>query len=142
MRSQLLFSVFVGIAVSGCGQCEYSCVPQNTADLESPDDEVWHEVPYHLVETKADGSHVIQYVVEVMHSESQITTDANGQEEIHTVMVPFHEERLATVAPGEDISEFLSGYADGKIVNRGPNARFDDHVEAAPAPAPPAPSES
>ena len=136
MRTELLFSVFVGIAVSGCGQCEYSCVPQNTVDTESPDDWVWHEVPYHLVETMPDSSHVVQYAVEIMKPETQFTMDSNGREEIRSVMVPMVEQRITTIPPGEDISEFLSGYADGKIVNREPIAHFDDYVE--PAPAPPA----
>lgn len=140
MRTQILFSVFVGIAVSGCGQCEYSCVPQNAADAESPDDWAWHEVPYHLVETRPDGSHVVQYCVEVMVDETHSKTGQNGQEEIYVVKVPMTKEQRATIPPGEDISSFLSEYADGKIINREPSAHFDKYVE--PAPAPPALPES
>ena len=136
MRLQLLFSVFVGIAVSGCGNFEHSLVPQNSADTESTEDLVWHEVPYHLVETMSDGTQVVQYAVEFMKLETQLTVDNNGREEARSVMVPAVEELIATVPPGEDISQFLSGYVDGRIVNRAPSAHFDEQAE--PAPAPPA----
>jgi hypothetical protein len=136
MRLQLLFSVFMGIAISGCGNFEHSLVPQNSADPESPEDLVWHEVPYHLVETKPDGTQVVQYAVEFMKLETQLMVDNNGQEEARSVMVPAVEELIATVPPGEDISQFLSGYVDGRIVNQAPSAHFDELAE--PAPAPPA----
>jgi hypothetical protein len=124
----------MGIAVSGCGNSEHSRVPENTANTESPDDLGLHDVPYHLVETMPDGSHVVQYCVETMHPKTEIITDINGREEVRTVMVTMIEERSATVPPGEDISEFLSWHADGKIVNQEPSARFDDYVDPAPAP--------
>lgn len=81
-----------------------------------------------------DSSHVVQYAVEIMKPETQFTMDSNGREEIRSVMVPMVEQRITTIPPGEDISEFLSGHADGKIVNREPSARFDDYVDPAPAP--------
>ena len=86
MRSQLLFSVFVGIAVSGCGQCEYSGVPQNTADAESPDEFIPDDIPFSLIETEEDGSQVIQYYVEVMHPKTEIITVINGREEIRELL--------------------------------------------------------
>lgn len=136
MRTQLLFSVLMGIAVCGCGNSEHSRVPENTANTESSDEWFWHDVPYHLVETMPDGSHVVQYCVVVMFDEVRSKTVENGREEIYVVKVPKVEEQIATVPPGEDISEFLSEYVDGKIVNREPIAHFDEYVE--PAPAPPA----
>lgn len=129
-----MFSVFIGIAISGCGDFEHSLVPQNTADTESPEDLVWHEVPYHLVETMPDGTQVVQYAVEFMKLEMRLTVDDNGREEARSMMVPTVEKRIATVLPGGDISQFLSGYIDGRIVNRAPSAHFDEHAEPAPAP--------
>ena len=134
MRTQLLFSVLVGIAVSGCGQCEYSCVPQNTVDAESPDEFIPDDVPFSLIETEEDGSQVIQYYVEVMHPKTEIITDINGREEVRTVMVTMVEERIATVPPREDISEFLRMNAGGRIIDYEPDVLFDDYVDPAPAP--------
>ena len=118
MRTQFLFSVLVGIAVSGCEQCEYSCVPQNTVDAESPDEFIPDDVPFSRIET----------------------TDINGREEVRTVMVTMLEERNATVPPGEDISKFLRMNAGGRIIDYEPDVRFDDYVD--PAPAPPEPSDA
>ena len=140
MRTQLLFFVFVGIAVSGCGQCEYSCVPQNTADAESPDEFIPEDVPYYLIETADDGSQVIQYCVEVFRPVTHSRTDSNGREEVYTVMMPSTEERMATLPPGKDILEFLRLDAGGRIIRPESYTNFDQDVE--PAPAPPAPPES
>ncbi len=140
MRTQLLFSVLVGIAVSGCGNSEHSHVPRNTANAESPDEFISDDVPYSLIETMDDGSQVIQYCVEVMHPQTEITTDSNGRDVVHTVMVSSIEERIATLPPGEDISEFLSLDAGGRIIRPESYTNFDQDVE--PAPAPPAPPES
>lgn len=140
MRTQLLFSVLVGIAVSGCGNSEYSHGPRNTTDAESPDEFIPDDVPYSLIETEEDGSQVIQYYVEVMHPKTEIITDINGREEVRTVMVTMVEERIATVPPGEDISEFLRMNAGGRIIDYEPDVRFDDYVD--PAPAPPEPSDA
>ena len=73
-----------------------------------------------------------------MLDEVREKTVESGQQEIYVVKVPRVEERSATVPPGEDISEFLSWHADGRIVNREPSAHFDEDIE----PAPPAPPES
>ena len=105
MRTQLLFSVLVGIAVSGCGNSEHSRVPENTANTESPDELGLHDVPYHLVQTMPDGSHVVRYCVEVMVDEVRSKTVENGQQEIYVVKVPRTEEQIATVPNGEDISD-------------------------------------
>lgn len=140
MRTQLLFSVLVGIAVSGCGNSEHSRVPENTANTESADDFISEDIPYYLIETMDDGSQVIQYCVEIMVPQTHSTTDSNGRQKVHSVMVAMVEERIATVPPGEDISEFLSGHADGKIISPESYTRFDEDIE--PAPAPPAPPES
>ena len=140
MRTQLLFSVFVGNAVSGCGQCEYSCVPQNTADAESSDEFIPEDVPYYLIETADDGSQVIQYSVEVFRPETHSRTDSNGREVVYTVMVPFLEERTATLPPGKDILEFLRLDAGGRIIRPESYTNFGEDVE--PAPAPPALPES
>ena len=134
MRTQLLFSVFIGIAVSGCGNSEHSRVPENTVNTESPDELSLHDVPYHLVQTMPDGSHVVQYYVEVMVDEMRTRTVESGQQETYVVKVLRTEEQMATVPNGEDISEFLSWHADGRIVNREPDVRFDEYVDAAPAP--------
>ena len=142
MRTQLLFSVFVCIAVSGCGcgNSEHSCVPQNTANTESPDEFISEDVPYYLVETMDDGSQVIQYAVEVFRPVTHSRTDSNGREEVYTVMMPSIEERMATLPPGKDILEFLRLDAGGRIIRPESYTNFDQDVE--PAPAPPAPPES
>ena len=88
----------------------------------------------------ADGSQVTQYYVEVMHPKTEIVTDINGREEVRTVMVTMVEERIATLPPGEDISEFLSLDFGGRIIAPEPDANFDGPAE--PAPGPPAPPES
>lgn len=136
MRTQLLFSVLMGIGVTGCGNSEDSRLPQSAADTDSSDECDLHEVPYHLVKTMPDGSHLVQYAVETMHPQTRSTMDSNGREEIRPVMARMVEERTSTVPPGEDISEFLSWHVDGRIVNPEPNAHFDAFV--APEPAPPA----
>ena len=140
MRTQLLFSVLVGIAVSGCGNSEHSRVPENTATTESADDFISEDIPYYLIETMDDGSQVIQYCVEVMHPQTEIVTDINGREEVRTVMVTMVEERIGTVPPGEDISEFLRMHAGGRIIRPESYTNFGEDVE--PAPAPPALPES
>ncbi len=134
MRTQLLFFVFVGIAVSGCGNSEHSHVPQNTANAESPDEFISDGVLHYPIETMDDGSQVIQYFVEIMRPELQSTKDSNGREEVHTVMVPTVEQRTATVQPGEDISEFLRVHAGGRVIDHEPDVHFDDYVDPAPAP--------
>ena len=140
MRTQLLFSVLVGIAVSGCGNSEHSHGPRKTTDAESLYDFIPDDFPYSLIETENDGSQVIQYYVEVMHPKTEIITDINGREEVRTVMVTMVEERIATVPPGEDISEFLRMNAGGRIIDYEPDVRFDDYVD--PVPAPPASSDA
>ena len=134
MRTRILFSVLVGIAVSGCGNSEHSRVPENTATTESADDFISEDIPYYLIETMDDGSQVIQYCVEVMHPKTEIITDINGREEVRTVMVTMVEERIATVPPREDISEFLRMNAGGRIIDYEPDVLFDDYVDPAPAP--------
>ena len=145
MRTQLLFSVLVGIAVTGCGNSEQAHVPRNTADTESPDEFIPEDVPYHLIETAEDGSQVIQYCVEVFRPETRTRTNNNGREEIYTVMLPSIEERMATFPPGEDISAFLRLHSGGRIFRPESYRDFDENVEPAPpapAPAPAAPAES
>ena len=134
MRTPLLFSALVSIAVSGCGNCEHSQVPENTANTESPDECLPEEVSYCLIETLDDGSQVIQYCVEIMRPQTHLITDSNGREEVQSVMVTMVEERRATVPPDEDISEFLRVHAGGRIIDHEPDVRFDDYVDAAPAP--------
>ena len=136
MRTQLLFSVLVCIAVSGCGcgNSEHSCVPQNTANTESPDEFISEDVPYYLIETMDDGSQLIQYAVEIMLPQTHLITDSNGREEVRSVMVPIVEERRATVPPGEDISEFLRVNSGDRIIDHEPDVRLDEYVDPAPAP--------
>ena len=136
MRTQLLFSVLVGIAVTGCGNSEDSRIPQSAADTDSSDECDLQDVPFHLIRTMSDGSHLVQYAVETMQPETRSTMDSNGREEIRSVMARMVEQRTSTVPPGEDISAFLSWHADSRIVNREPNENFEASV--APAPAPPA----
>ena len=132
MRTPLLFSVLVSIAVSGCGNTEHSRVPKDTTNTESSDDLFYHDVPYHLVETMDDGSKVVQFCVEVMMVEMRPETDDNGKVEVYEVNVPMVAEYTATVPPGEDISAFLSENVDGKIVKPREMVPFD--VEPAPGP--------
>lgn len=132
MRTPLLFSVLVSIAVSGCGNTEHSRVPEDTTNTESSDDLFYDDVPYHLVETMDDGSKVVQFCVEVMMVEMQAGTDDNGKEEVYKVNVPIVEEHIATVPPGEDISAFLLANVDGRIINPRVTVPFD--VEPAPGP--------
>jgi len=136
MRTQLLFYVLMGIGVTGCGNSEDSRVADSAADTDVSDECDLHEVPYHLVKTMPDGSHVVQYAVETMQPETRSIMDSNGREETRSVMARTVEQRTSTIPPGEDISEFLSWHADGRIVNREPNENFEASV--APAPAPPA----
>ena len=138
MRTQLLFSVFVGIAVAGCGSSEHSDISQNTANLESPQEFIPEELPYHLVKTTDDGSQVIQYCIEVFHPEMHSRTGSDGQDEVFTVMASVTEERIATIPPGEDISKFLREFSGGRIISPESYTPFDRDVDVAPAPAPPA----
>ena len=103
MRTQLLFSVLVGIAVTGCGNSEDSRIPQSAADTDSSDECDLQDVPFHLIRTMSDGSHLVQYAVETMHPQTLSTLDSNGREEIRSVMVSMVEQQLAIVPPGEDI---------------------------------------
>ena len=131
MRTPLLFSVLVSIAVSGCGNSEHSQVPDDTP-TESSDEMGFHDVPYRLVETMDDGSQVVQYCVEFMMVEMRPETDDNGKVEVYEVNVPIVAEYTATVPPGEDISAFLLANVDGKIINPRVTVPFD--VEPAPGP--------
>jgi len=135
MRTQILLSVVVTLAISGCGNSEHAVVPQTVACMDSPCGSNSDTIPYTLIKTNKDGARVILYYVENMVPQRCITIDGDGLELLSTELIPTVEERMATVPPGEDIAEFVRVSAGGRLARNEPPTTFIDHVE----PAPPAP---
>jgi len=140
MRTPFFVTAVLGLAVSGCGDCQPSLVSHDTPSIEPRSESASPSIPYSVIETTEDGSRVVQYEVEFMKPQHVGFVDDNGQETVRTEMVPFTEQRISTVPPGEDISEFLRVHAGGRIIDHEPDVRFDDYVD--PAPAPPEPPDA
>jgi len=89
------------------------------------------DLPYQLVETTTDGSRIIEYQVTVFSSEARVRVTESGAEEQYTVRVPHTESRQASVPPGVDIQDFLTGTESGVA----PAAAAPDSGNPAPAEA-------
>lgn len=143
MRCQAVISGLMAISVFGCADNVEIQEAANPAPAETTSDHAAPAVasqetslPYQLIETKTDGSRVVEYQVTVKVSETRVrtqTTDGVQVEEQYSVEVPVVETRQALVPPSEDIDNFLKNKNGG---NESPVEL--DVPEALPAPAPPA----
>ena len=134
MRTPFFVTAVLGLALAGCGDCQPALVSHDAPNIESRSESTSTSIPYSVIETTGDGSRVVQYVVEFMKPQHVSFVDDNGQETVRMEMVPFKEQRISTVPPGEDISEFLRVHAGGRISDHEPDVRFDEYVDPAPAP--------
>ena len=141
MRIYILLTAFFGLAVSGCGDCQPAFESCGITGDTPPQEQFTSDcIPYSVIKTNDDGSLFIQYQSEIMVPRRRTYIDANGQEIVCTEMERRFEERISTVPPGTDISEYLRVHACGSAPDQEQNLRLDEYVD--PVPAPPAPSDT
>lgn len=141
MRTRILLTAFLGLAVSGCGDCQPDFESCGVTGHDQPLEQFTSDcIPYSVIKTNEDGSLFIQYQSEIMVPRRRTFMDANGQEIVCTEMERSYVEHTSTVPPGTDISEFLRVHAGASTPEQEPDLRLNEYVD--PAPAPPASSDA
>jgi hypothetical protein len=136
MRIQILLTAFLGLAVSGCGDCQPVCESCGVTDDDQPQEQFTSGcIPYSVIKTNEDGSLFIQYEFEIMVPRRRTFMDANGQEIVCTEIERRFEERISTVPPGTDVSDYLRVHAGASTPEHEPDLRLDEYVDPAPAPS-------
>ncbi|MFO0979105.1 MAG: hypothetical protein U0996_22030 [Planctomycetaceae bacterium] len=140
MRTHILLTAILGLAVSGCGTCQPALETCETTGDQKPLEQFTSDcIPYAVIQTNDDGSFMIRYQTVELVPRQRTFIDANGQEIVCTEMQRSYVEHTSTVAPGTDISEYLKVRAGGATLDQ-QDLHFDEYVD--PAPAPPAPADA